>query len=177
MELYARRHGRQGTLHFFLGGGWFATLSLRVNDKRMKLYQEGRAEEPPVEKVWFHIDNPGGTDRGVTLAELRALDEPLLWACIAMDNGRCRQRFLPLDITQMGAEGVKRFLERGNMWSGRGEYDSLEEQLQDSRERSKAATEKHRQDQKEANRHEQREKRRQRFKIPFLPVGIDLKGE
>jgi hypothetical protein len=30
---------------------------------------------------------------------------------------------------------------------------------------------------KEESRAEQRSKRRWRFKIPFLPVGIDLKGE
>lgn len=173
VELYAREYDRQGTLHFFMGCGWFANLSLRSNDKRLLLYQEGRAAKPPTEQVYFHVPNPN-EQFGVSKGELERMDDPVLWPCISLKGDRCRQPFIPLDIVQMGPARVRDFLERGNLWSGRGEFDSLEEQLREVREKNQAAVEKFRQDQKEANRHEQRDKRRWRLKIPYLPVGIDL---
>ena len=147
VELYARETGRHAKVYFVPGGGWVVRFSLRSNDKRMILFQQGMAPEPPTEDVWLHKPKGGG----------RPMD------------------FEPLDIHLMGPSGVREFLERGNMWSGRGEFSSLEEQLRNVRNKNEESRERHRANQKEENRHEQRDKRRHRFKLPFFPVGIDLK--
>lgn len=165
VELYARESGRTATLHFIptelangtaIRGTWMARFSLRSNDKRLILYQQGMASEPPTEDVWFHEQNP---------------DEGNL---IPGSYGRREGSYRALDILQMGASGIRTFLERGNMWSGRGEFKSLEEQAEKAKTANKEMREKHRQDQKETSRYEQRDKRRSRWKIPFLPVGVQL---
>ncbi len=161
VELYARESGRHAKLisvpTVFAGGRavsrtWCVRFTLRSDDKRMLEYQEGRAAKPPTEDVWLHERNPKE-------------DEPN------------EPKYLPFDIIQMGAGGVRVFLESGNMWSGRGEFASLEEQLRHVQDTNEEARVKFRADQKEENRLEQRDKRRSRLKIPFLGVGIDLKGE
>lgn len=145
VELYAREHGRTGTVELVaVPGGfacWVVKLSLRPNDERMRAYQEGRSGEPVPEMVWL-MDH---------------------------DTGKA------LDIQQMGAAGVRRFLDRGNTWSGRGEFASVSDAVRTARERDEAATARAREQAKEENRYERREKRRQYLQIPAIPVGIDLK--
>lgn len=96
--------------------GWMARFSLKPNDPAMKAWKEGRAPEPPTEDVFFIEPDP---------------KDP--------------KRMVQMDINQMGASGVRTFLERGNTWSGRGEYTSIEE----SRHRAREATEKRKRDAKE----------------------------
>jgi len=164
VEMYAREHGRHATLHFVptLGmanrafrGVWVVRMSLRPNDPRLGLVQTGRTAAM-TEDIWLQEPNPR---YGKEVPGTGGMREP---------------EFVGLDIEQMGASGVRTFLERGNMWSGRGQYTSLEEQARKARADNDAMKEKFRADQKEASRHEQRDKRRWRFKIPFLGVGIDL---
>lgn len=176
VELYARESGRTASLHFMPGGGWFARFSLRSNDKRMLLWQQGMAAEPPTEDVWFHVPNPREHE-GISLSDLKQTKVPICWPVISLKNDRCHMAFIPLDIVQMGTGGVKDFLERGNTWSGRGEFDSIEGQLRAVREANQKGKERFRATQKEESRHEQRDKRRWRLKIPFLRVGIDLGGD
>lgn len=141
VELYAREGGRTATMHHAPHGVWFARFSLRSNDKRMILFRQGLAAEPPTEDVWFHRFNPGAAKRG----------EP---------------DYLPLDLWQIGATGVKDFLEKGNTWSGRGEYRSLEHAI----EVSDRANERHRQkvkaDAEDDVRHMAKESRGFRLKLP-----------
>jgi hypothetical protein len=157
VELYARQSDRHATLHFIplvtlgnrvIAGTWMARFTLRSDDKRILLYQEGKIDEPPTEDVWFHVADP---------------ESP---------NG-----FRPLDILQMGVTGVREFLDRGNLLSGRGEFTSLEDQLLHSREHNRQVRTKHRAEQKALNRLAVRDKRRWWLKIPFLRVGIDLKNK
>ena len=121
----------------------------------MLLYKRGEAEAPPTEHVWFHIPNPR---EGKMFCGVR------------------QGRFIPLDLSHLGVSGVREFLEKGNTWSGRGEYLSLVDQLQQVREANETARVNNRAEHKEANRHEMRESRRFRYKIPFLPVGINLRA-
>ena len=156
VELFARRSGRTAKLHFVPFGGWFVDLSLRSNDTRMTLWRDGKADKPPTERVWLHLPNPR---RGMIVPGTHGEKEP---------------RFRPLDIRRLGAAGVTEFLEKGNTFSGRGEYSSVEDavlKVRDNNERERIAF---REKQKIANRLEQREKRRFRWGIPFLPVGKDL---
>lgn len=148
VERYARDHGRSAKLHFVPYGGWFVEFSLRPNDPQMQLYQEGKVPEPPTERVWFHVDNPRAGKR--------------------MLRGGTEPPYLALDIYQMGASGVREFLERGNTWSGRGLYGSHAEALRKAQERNDTMRRKTKERAKEAARFEQREKRRWRFRIPFL---------
>jgi len=166
VELWAREHGRHGTLHFVptalrgfevIRGAWVVRLSLRENDKRLLLYRQGLAPEPPTEDVWLHVPNAHP-------------EKP-----IPNTDGLKEGPYVALDIVQLGAAGVRRFLEKGDTWSGRGEYQSLEQQVRAVRAENSAAREKFRADQKETSRLEQRDKRRWRFKIPFIPVSIGLK--
>lgn len=141
VELWARKSGRHAKMHFIPVGGWFAIVSLHPHDPRMKAYQEGMAEEPPGEEIWFHKTMPG-----------RPGD------------------FEALDILEMGATGVREFLERGDTWSGRGEHRSIEEAAKKAEYHNERQRHKDREFQREESRHEQRDKRRWRFGIPFMTV-------
>lgn len=154
VELYAREGGRHATLHFIptlirygrvVAGTWLVKFTLRPDDKRMLLYREGKVADPPTEDVWLHVADP---------------EAP---------NG-----YRPLDLAALGASGVRTFLEKGNTWSGRGAFKSLEEVAQEAMRQNEAMKAKHRADMKEANRYEQRDLRRSRLKIPYLRVGVDL---
>ena len=155
--MYAREYGRHAKLHFVPFGGWFVRFSLRSNDKRLRAYQEGRLAEEPGEDVWLHVQNPRGGRRN--------------------GRGQLEPQFIPLDISQMGAAGVRQFLERGNTWSGRGEFSSIEEALRHSEELNEENRKSFREEQKFNSRKQQRDKRRWRFKIPFIPVGINLRKQ
>ena len=154
VELYARESGRHATLHFIptlfsgdqvLRGTWMVKFTLRSDDKRMQLYQQGKVADPPTEDVWLHEADP------------------------SYPNG-----YRSFDLMAMGATGVRTFLEKGNTWSGRGAFRSIEEVAREAMAQNAKMREKNRADNKEANRYEQRDLRRSRLKIPFLPVGVDL---
>lgn len=166
VEHYARASGRSGTLHFIptslrgrqvLSGTWVARFTLRPDDKRMQLYQQGLAPEPPLEDVWIHEANPRAGQM----------------------NSQTRERepdYIPLDIVLMGTTGLREFLEKGNMWSGRGMFDSPEDELNRSRDRQTESREKLKANARFDAVKKAAETRRWRFKIPFLPVEIDLSG-
>lgn len=150
MELYAREHGRTGSIEFVPPlGAWMVKLSLRPNDPRMQLYQQGLAAEPPTETVLLIEPNP---------------EYP------------ARSRFpnRPMDIYQMGAAGVRAHLEKGNTWGGRGEYASLTDQTRRVREANATAREKARTDARENATYRARHDRRHYEKVPTIPVGVDL---
>lgn len=166
VELFARESGRTATLYFvpvliehgvIIVGTWMARFSLRSNDKRLLIHKEGRHAQMPGEDVWFHKANP---------KEGRI---------IPGTHGRRETQWTPLDIVQMGASGVRQFLDQGNTW-GRGEFSSLESALSETRDKNETARLKNKADAKYDSRMESREKRRTILGIPFLPVGIDLKG-
>jgi len=164
VELYARESGRTGSIHWIPGGGWFVRLELRSNDPRMRLYQEGRAEQPPHEDVWLHVAKQD-FDRNV---------HPAIRGHEPWQRGRENHPFVPLDIYQMGASGVRTFLEAGNTWSGRGVFGSHEEALRKSEAANEATKEKRREDAEFAAGKRAKERRRTLLKIPFLRVGARL---
>lgn len=149
-ELYARESGRHAKLHYFPGAGWFVRFSLRPNDdKRLLLAQAGMiAEEEIGEDVFFSVPDPRRDARPGDM--------------------------IPLDINQMGRSGIREFLERGNSWSGRGQYTSIVDAHLKAREANRLQKIKLRQEMKEANRQRQREQRRWWLKIPLVQVGIEL---
>jgi hypothetical protein len=86
-------------------------MTLRPDDKRMKSWQEGKLSEVPTEDVWLAEPNP---EQGKPIRGGNGLREPPI---------------RPLDIVQMGAGGVRAFLEKGNMWSGRNKISSPEQEM------------------------------------------------
>ena len=147
VELWAREGGRHAKLHFTPGGTWFVRISLKSDDPRMELYKLGLIEEPVGEDVWLHLPNP---HEGKVI------------------NGAKQGPFIPLSLSDLGTSGLREFLERGDTWSGRGEYMSLLEQRRKVNESNEDMRRKNRAVQKEENRHEMRQSRRRRLKIPFL---------
>lgn len=174
VELYARESGRTAKLHFMFGCGWFARFSLRSSDKRLVLYQQGMAGKPPTEDTFFHYPNPREHE-GLTLTELKGLGVPFLRPLIIWKRSRCHMPFIPLDIIQMGTSGVRQFLEKGNMWSGRGEFDSLTDQLRTIRDKEADAKRKMREDAREDTRKFVRDQRGRRFKVPTVSVPRDFR--
>lgn len=82
----------------------------------------------------------------------------------------------PLDIHQMGASGVRAYLEKGNTLSGRGEYGSVLEAIEQTSARNLEERDRFRQKMKEENRYERRQDRRRYLGIPQISPGIDLKN-
>jgi len=147
VELWARGSGRHAKLHFTPGGTWLVRITLKFDDARMELYKLGLVEEPVGEDVWLHLPNPA--------------DGKIV-------NGERQGPFIPLSLSDLGTAGLREFLEQGNTWSGRGEYMSLLEQRRKVNESNEDARRKNREFHKEESRHEMRQSRRFRLKIPFL---------
>jgi len=164
VELWARQSGRHASLAFvptlfrngrIAAGTWVVKISLRADDGRMGLYREGKVSAPPTEDVWLHEPNPAAGRE------------------IPGTHGLKEQPYRPLNLMQLGASGVRQFLEKGDTWSGRGEYGSLEEQLRKVRQNNEDTKAKVRATEKEDSRLEQRDKRRSRFRIPFLSARLN----
>lgn len=165
VELYAREWGRHAILRFqptmfahgrILRGMWVVKLTLKSDDPALRLWQEQKTEEEPTEDVWIMEPNP---DEGKLIENTQGLREP---------NVR------GLDILQMGASGVRAYLERGNMWSGRTEVNSPEQAVKQGQEQREQVLEKTRADARFAGGKIARDQRRSRTKIPFIGVLKDL---
>lgn len=153
VEMFARENGRHATLHLVplrdTKAVWLARFTLRADDPRMKAYQEGKVVDLPTEDVWFQKPNPNAT--------------------------RWQDEYDALDIVQMGAAGVRQFLQSGDVWSGQGKYKSLEDYVAEVRKDNTAKREKHYADTLANCKKRAVDKRRSNLGIPFLGVGIDLK--
>ena len=159
VELYARKSGRHGKVHYVpteidfktgeaLAGTWRVDLDLHPEDPRLRTYQEGRMDKPPVEEIWIHRENP--------------------------DAESFSDKYIPINIQELGASGVLQFLEQGNIHSGRGEFSSILDVVRKTAEMNDARKQQRYKDAEDRVRMRARDKRRSRLKIPFLGVGIDL---
>lgn len=133
VELYARESGRTGSLRFvptlfvngaILRGVWVIDFDLRSNDARMQLWRDGQAEKPPTEQVWLWENNPKA---GQEIPNTFGQKEPPM---------------VGLNINHLGSSGVRQFLEQGNSWSGRGEFDSPTDALASAREHNRGLAQK-----------------------------------
>lgn len=153
VELYARESGRTAKVIFIPVVGWMARFSRRPNDPMLELKQKGRVEEI-TEDVYFHV-------------HIRDYD-PQRHPAINPPRGDRPQVFVPLDILQMGASGVREFLDRGNTWSGRGQFDSHEDRLRQAQEANREG----RRSVREAARLRVRDRVKERWRrikqLPFL---------
>lgn len=163
VELYARESGRTASPRFvptlFIGnrimrGTWVIDFSLRVNDPAMQLWRDGKAEQPPVESIWLHEKNPVA---GQLIPGTGGLREP---------------PFDALDIHQLGAAGVRQFLEKGNTWSGRGIFHDLLDAFRKTREHNATVAPKNKADAQEENRHRIKEDIRKYTGAPLIQGGL-----
>lgn len=144
VEKYAREWGRTGSIQLVRAPGGFVCWAVTLSLR-------------PNDK------------RLLAYQEGRAA-EPTPEMVWLMDNETGR----PLDIHQMGAAGVRQFLEKGNTFSGRGEYSSVLDALQKTAARNAEAREEFRQRMKEENRYERKQDKRKYLQIPQITPGIEL---
>lgn len=100
VELWARDFGRHAHVNYIPPMQcWGVELSLPSDHPQLKLWKEGKLKQatPPTDTVLLHA-----------------------WS---YDT----QAWVPHDIEQLGPSGVVSILEKGNTWSGRGEYSSIVE--------------------------------------------------
>lgn len=151
VELYARENGRHATLQWVpFVNAWEVRFTLRDNDPIKGLVRAGAREEQ-YESVLLQERNPKYPAPGET-------------------------PYTSLDIWQMGPSGVRAFLEKGNTWSGRGEFSSHAEAATFAAESNRAKKERTRRDARNNAVDRAKDARRQVHKIPFHRVGVDLKG-
>lgn len=162
VELWARERGRTAKIHFVPYGGWFVRLELRPNDPRMRAFQEGRAPEPPTEDVFLHVFRQDYDPKR----------HPAIPALIPKPGSA--QQTVPLDIYQLGRSGVREFLEKGDTWSGRGLYSSHEDRMRKVGEANRESARKLREHYRDQAGRRARDTRRQRLKIPFIRMGVDI---
>lgn len=84
--------------------------------------------------------------------------------------------YTPYRLEELGASGVLRILQKTNTWSGRGEFDSLEEAGEEARKRNQQNRRDAYEDGKDETLAAGRSVRRQALGIPLKEVGIDLEG-
>lgn len=79
------------------------------------------------------------------------------------------------ELDELGVQGIIERLDRGNILSGRGEFTSSEQAGRVQVEKWRDAKHRNRLSRRDDAKHRALENRRWWHKIPFLPVGIDLK--
>lgn len=155
VELYFRKSGRHGRLYWVPAiRTWVIRVSLRPTDPRMKAYREGRLDEEPFEQIELSEWKPEAH---------------------RLPDGRQVPGGVGYALEELGVSGLISFLEKADLWSGRGEFNSLSEAVRKQREMQKEAQEKATMRLREAARDRALDRRRTFLKIPFLGVGIDLK--
>lgn len=166
VQLWGRRSGRNARLVWVsphervyddekkqfidIHGGlacWAVQLDCRPGDPSLKAWQEGRSKQA------------APPTESVLLIEWK--------------DGQ----YVPMKLDDYGVNGIVSFLEQGDTWSGRGQFNSLAEAFDFSRKKHIAAKEKKREDQRNWVKDFASDIRRTFHNIPFLRVGIDLKGD
>ena len=149
VEMYARRHDRNGALRFIPPpvNCWIVAFSLKPNDPRRLLGDD----QEEIVYLW----------RQPTREERAKQNGPLNYVGYKLD--------------ELGVTGLVEFLEKTNTWSGRGQYDSLASAMRDQDEKKATAMQKAVDQGRQDAVDDGMQKRRQVLKIPFLPVGINLK--
>jgi hypothetical protein len=145
VELWAREHGRHGRIY------WNSVtrcacieLDLKPGDPRLEAYQKGRLKHKPVEAVYLHR-----------------------WD----KNAGC-WKATPPRPQDLSPDAVRQWLDRGNLWSGRGE--SAAKNLHDACVRADRAErefyEKQRDKIRERTQDRARDRRRQVLDLPLVTV-------
>lgn len=161
VEAWARDHGGHAKLKWMRApmNCWAVILSYRPGDPRLKSSKDG-------EPVLLH--DYWTAEQWAKRAPARARRHPRTNAIMAGSYA--------YELDELGVEGIRQRLDRGNMLSGRGQFGQ-----QTPEQVGMAQVEKHhvRQEKRKADAMDNagaraRDKRRSLLKIPFLPVGVDI---
>lgn len=162
VELWAREHGGHATLKWLPDpmNCWVVRLSLRPGDPRA-------ATSEPWENVYLHEWKT---------PEWWAKHKPGLLKRHQKTN-RVRGASYAYELDELGVQGLRDFLDRGNLLSGRGEFRSAEAAGRAQVEKFRTEKHRRRRSMRDDAKHDALMKRRHLFKIPFIPVGIEFNKE
>lgn len=147
VEDWARGRGRHASLEFIPTlSCWAIRIELPPHHPSMKLYKDGLSQDarPPTEDVLLH-----------------EWSEDL--------NG-----YVAMDIEQLGPSGIRELLEKGDTWSGRGEFASLTEAVEATIETNRRRRAEMQQYAQDVGEEMGAIHRRQALGLPFTPVLANL---
>ncbi|MFW6010492.1 MAG: hypothetical protein ACOC9H_01105 [Gemmatimonadota bacterium] len=145
VELWAREHGRHGRIVWSpVTRCAVVELDLKPGDPRLEAYQQGRLRMEPKERVLLHQWNPATK----------------------------RYEAVPSRPGELTPDFVREWLDRGNMWSGRGETDAknLHDACVKADRAEREYRERRRSQIRNATRDRARERRRQVLGLPVVSV-------
>ena len=168
VALYARQHGGGGDI-IWMGAPvncWRVQLTLKPDDPRLK----GKDDE-----VYETVDlqqyvHPDPTHPAYPRSDPKLLDKLRRHP----RNNRLMPGYVAFELDELGVSGVTEMLERGSLFSGRGEFQSAEEAMRVIMDRRRGVLAENRQRQRDETGALARDVRRRVLKIPFLPVGISF---
>ncbi len=165
VELWARQFGGHADIRWVPhpANVWQVLLQLKPNDPR-------RAAGEEWETVELHRFIPKPYAPGVTAEEQKKLRRHPRTNAIMPG-------FIAYELDELGVSGVVEFLSKGSLMSGRGQFTSAEQAGEHVRQQTRDERTKEREGQRERARERALDRRRTHLKIPFLPVGIELRRE
>lgn len=159
VEQWAREHGGHATLKWLPTpmNCWAIILSFKVGDPR----QGGPEDGEPVllHEYWTAKQWQQRAPKKVRRH----------WKTNAVMAGN-----YAFELDELGVEGIIRWLDRGNVLSGRGQFKSVEHAGKVSNDNHEAAQAKARAEARDNAGQRFKDGRRQALKIPFLPVRIEF---
>lgn len=154
VEEHFRKTGRHGRLYWVNNPPmWVIKVTLRPDDGRLRAWQEGRLSEEPFEQVELVEWKPDA---------------------VTLPDGRVLPGYVGLPIEELGVSGLINFLEKGDVLSGQGEFESLSAAVAYQWKNQREEYNRARLEQRDSAVRRAKDRRRTLLKIPFLGVGIDL---
>jgi len=155
VELHFRKSGRHARLVMIPSiRTWQIRVAPRPDDPRLGAWRDGRLTEYPEELIELCEYEP------------RAAQLP---------SGQWIPGYVPYSLDELGVTGLVNWLEQADLWSGRGEVNSMAEGVALQRRRQQEAQEKAKRQIRDAAVDRAKDRRRSVLKIPFLPVSINLR--
>lgn len=150
VKLWARNNGRTGGRLEYVPamGCWCIFLNVVPDHPLMRAYQEGRLDqaEPPTDSIPLQEWDPKA------------------------------RKWTPISLDELGAEYITELLDKGNLWSGRGEFESMQEAVLHAREQNERQKEAWKKYADEAAKDTMALGRRKLNNLPLISVNADIKS-
>lgn len=159
VEQWAREHGGHARLQWLEApmNCWCVKLSYRLGDPRQASNTDG--EPVLLHEYWT--------------AEQWQKRKPHLVRRHPRSNAVMAGNYA-FELDELGVEGLKKWLDRGNILSGRGQFTSVEEAGKVQADRHESAMERLRATKRDNAKHRALDIRRSVYKIPFFRVGVSF---
>lgn len=155
VEKWARQWGRHGRIVCISAiDTWQVRLTPREGDPRLRLYREGKASLQDLEETIELVERVPDPDSRTGL--------------------KTKNRSIPLE--ELGVQGVIDRLDKMNTLSGTGEFEDLQSAWNWAHEQSMEAKKDLKRSMRDVAREKARSLYHRIFRVPYLSVGIDLKG-